>query len=274
MSTLEESHSISNNVDISIIIPAYNLGKQIILQLERLKTILHSNLRYEIIVVNDGSTDNTLYLLEKEAESDVNIRLISYAQNKGKGYALRKGVLTSSGSLAMLLDGDCEISLASLNEYLNEIEGSDLVIGSKRHPLSNVDLPFIREFLSRTFNIFVRFTTGIKIKDTQVGLKVGKGTIIREIFRHVQVKRYAFDVELLTIASLLSLKVKEMPVDLNIECQFRLREIAKMFVDVLAVSYKYRLCRSYHRQLLSKLKVPYHQEIISAEQASLPKINL
>ena len=94
-----------------------------------------------------------------------------------------------------------------------------------------------------------------------------------EIFRHVHVKRYAFDVELLTIASLLSLKVKEMPVDINIECHFKLAEIAKMFLDVLAVSYKYKLCRSYHRQLFSKLRIPYPQEIISAEQSSSPKIN-
>ncbi len=172
---MEVSHHTSNNVDLSIVIPAYNLGKRIILQLEELKTILDPNLKYEIIVVNDGSTDSTLSLLQKEAESDNHIHLISYAQNKGKGHAIREGVLKSIGNLVMLLDGDCEISLAPLNKYLNEIEDSDLVIGSKRHHLSIVHLPWHRKFLSKIFNVFVRLTTGIKVKDTQVGLKLGKG---------------------------------------------------------------------------------------------------
>jgi dolichyl-phosphate beta-glucosyltransferase len=241
------SHQTSNNVDISIIVPAYNLGKWIILQLEELKTILDSNLKYEIIVVNDGSTDNTLCLLQKEAESDNHIHLISYAQNKGKGHAIREGVLKSIGNLVMLLDGDCEIFLDALDEYLNEIEDSDLVIGSKRHHLSKVQLTWHREFLSKIFNVLVRLTIGIKVKDTQVGLKLGKGAVIREIFKNVHVNRYAFDVELLAIASLLGLKVKEMPVNINIECQFKLSEMAKMFRDVLAVSYRYKLCRSFQK---------------------------
>lgn len=272
MATAEVSHHTSNNVDLSIVIPAYNLGKRIILQLEELKTILDPNLKYEIIVVNDGSSDSTLSLLQKEAESDNHIHPISYAQNKGKGYAIREGVLKSTGNLVMLLDGDCEISLAPLNKYLNEIEDSDLVIGSKRHHLSIVQLPWHRKFLSKIFNVFVRLTTGIKVKDTQVGLKLGKGAIIREIFKNVHVNRYAFDVELLAIASLLNLKVKEIPVNVTIDCQFKLREIAKMFRDVLAVSYRYKLCRSYQGQLFS-IKNSYLQEKTTPEQASLRQIN-
>jgi glycosyltransferase involved in cell wall biosynthesis len=230
------------------VIPAYNLGKRLIQQLVELKNMMDSDLKYEIIVVNDGSTDSTLTLVQKEAESDKHVHIISYAQNKGKGHAVKEGVLKSIGNLVMLLDGDCEIFLATLDEYLNEIEDSDLVIGSKRHHLSKVQLPWHRELLSKIFNAYVRLTTGVNIKDTQVGLKIGRGAIIREIFKNIHVNRYAFDVELLAIAALLGLKVKEMPVNINMQRQFEFREIVKMFRDVLAVAYRYKLCGSKQKQ--------------------------
>jgi hypothetical protein len=99
-----------------------------------------------------------------------------------------------------------EISLRLLNDFL-------LVIGSKRHPLSIIDLPLSRTFYNRVFNILVRAATGIKIKDTQVGLKVDKGGVLRSIFKFIKVNRYAFDVELPPIASIFELNVKEMRVD-------------------------------------------------------------
>jgi glycosyltransferase involved in cell wall biosynthesis len=166
---------------------------------------LKSSLIYKIIIVTDGSTDKTLEV-RKEEETDSHIHVISYHRNEGKGHLVKRGVIESFGKLAILLDSDSEISLRLLNDFL-------LVIGSKRHPLSIIDLPLSRTFYNRVFNILVRAATGIKIKDTQVGLKVDKGGVLRSIFKFIKVNRYAFDVELPPIASIFELNVKEMRVD-------------------------------------------------------------
>jgi len=250
-----------NNVDVSVIIPVYNLEKQITAQLESLRAILNSSLNYEIIIINDGSTDKTLEVLRQEEETDNHVHVISYPRNEGKGHAIKRGVIESLGKLAILLDGDSQISLRLLNDFLTETKNYDLVIGSKRHPLSNIDLPLSRTIYNRVFNILVRATTGIRIKDTQVGLKVGKGDVFRTIFKYISVKRYAFDVELLTIASILELNVKEMPVDIkHNHHHFRLWEIGKMFLDLMAVSRKYRISHWYQKQILSELRNPDLQD--------------
>jgi dolichol-phosphate mannosyltransferase len=255
-----------NNVDISVIIPVYNLEKQIVVQLESLSAILKSSLNYEIIIVNDGSTDRTLEVLRKVEETDNHVRVISYPQNEGKGYAVKRGVIESVGRLAIMLDGDRDISFRLLVDFLTETKNYDLVIGSKRHPLSNIDLPLSRTFYNRVFNILVRATTGIKIKDTQVGLKVGKGDIFRAIFKYINTKRYAFDVELLTIASILKLNIKEMPVDIKHTHHLRLWEIVYMLLDFIAVSCKYKISHSYQKQILSELRNPDLQETTVLEK--------
>lgn len=252
----QDPKRLLNIVDLSIIIPAFNLENRIVIQVQKLKTIFNSslceNIQYEIIIINDGSVDKTLDLLKEVAQTDSHIKLISYGQNMGKGYAVREGILKSTGKLTMLLDGDCEISLDSLNDYLNGMQDWDLLIGSKMHPLSTVELPLFRRFLSRAFNALVRCTLDIKVKDTQVGLKVANGILIREIFNHIRVNRYAFDVELLTIATLLGLKIKEMPVDITVKSHFKTKEMAKMFLDVLSIVYRYRILRSYKLSALSE----------------------
>jgi dolichol-phosphate mannosyltransferase len=99
------------------------------------------------------------------------------------------------------------------------------------------------------FNLLVRMAIGIKVKDTQSGLKAGKGDALRAIFRIMLVKRYAFDVELLTIATALNLNIKEMPIEISLERSFKVRDIAKMFLDVTSIAYRYRMKRWYHKQI-------------------------
>src|SRR5262245_35363405 len=184
--------------DISIIIPVYNEELKISTVLTHLKDVLNqSNLDYEIIVINDGSIDKTQQVVLQERELDSRVKLLTYEKNRGKGYAVRLGVLSSNGDVVLLLDGDLDISPFEIREYMNQIKGCDLVIASKAHPLSVVICPATRKFLSKTFSILVRLLVGIKIKDTQSGLKVGNGKALRRIFELMVVKRYAFDVELL-----------------------------------------------------------------------------
>ena len=130
-------------------------------------------------------------------------------------------------------------------------------LASKRHPQSKVYAPLSRRFLSRMFNLLVQLSVGIKIKDTQSGLKAGNGPALRTIFSVMLVKRYAFDVELLTITTAMNLSIRELPIGIKLDHNFRIQDIAKILLDVTAISYRHRIRRWYQRQLL--LLLPFAQ---------------
>jgi hypothetical protein len=109
-------------------------------------------------------------------------------------------------------------------------------------------LSLSRRILSHGFNVLARLFTGAKLKDTQVGLKVMKKSSFQDIFKRLCVKRFAFDVELLTLAKFYRLKVVEMPVKLKLNNSFKLIELWKMFIDLLGIAYRLRLVRWYQRQ--------------------------
>jgi len=245
-SAVVESHLPKHT--ISIIIPLYNEESNISSIISHIKNNLSETLLdYELIVINDGSTDKTEPLLLEEQKLDNRVKILSYKQNKGKGHAVRMGVLNSKGDVVCFLDGDLDISPSEIKNYIKELEGCDLVIASKAHPLSDITAPFVRKMLSRTFSILVRLVVGINIKDTQSGLKVGDGNALRKIFNVMLVKRYAFDVEMLAIASRLDLKIKESPIKISLDCSFKLREIVNMFIDVMGISYRLRIIRFYQK---------------------------
>ena len=240
--------SLQPKYTISIIIPVFNEESNIPSILTHIKnTLSETLLDYELIVINDGSTDNTEPVLLDQQKLDNRIKVLSYRQNKGKGHAVKMGVLNSRGNVVCFLDGDLDISPSEIKNYIKELEGYDLVIASKAHPLSVITAPFVRKMLSKMFSILVRTSVGINIRDTQSGLKVGDGDALRKIFDVMLVKRYAFDVEMLAIASKFNLKIKESPIKITLDCSFKLREIANMFVDVLGISYRLRIIRFYQK---------------------------
>jgi glycosyltransferase involved in cell wall biosynthesis len=244
------SNENPNLTQISAIVPIYNQARVISYSLSRIREALYlTNLNFEIIVVNDGSSDNTLAILEKERGNDPKMKVISYSQNKGKGYAIKEGVMQSSGDITVFIDGDLDIHPFAIKEYVNELNDCDFVIASKRHPLSRVNAPLSRKVLSRMFNLMVRTATGIKLKDTQSGLKVGYGNLLRDFFKVMNVNRYAFDVELLTIAAMMNLHIKEMPIEINLDHRFGIRQIILMLKDVLNISFRYRITRFYQKRI-------------------------
>jgi dolichol-phosphate mannosyltransferase len=233
---------------ISVIIPVYNEESKIHSLLAHIREILSETLlQYELIIINDGSTDNTELVVAEEGKLDNRIKLLSYKENRGKGHAVKMGVLNSKGEIVCFLDGDLDISPSEIKNYIKGLEGCDLVIASKAHPLSIITAPFVRKMLSKMFNMLVRLAVGINIKDTQSGLKIGNGNALRQIFNVMLVKRYAFDVEMLAIASKLNLKIKESPIEITLDCSFKFREILNMFVDVLGISYRLRIIRFYQQ---------------------------
>jgi hypothetical protein len=119
--------------------------------------------------------------------------------------------MESRGRFVLFMDGDLDISPDLIGEYILQLENHDLVIVSKRHPLSSVSEPARGRFLSRAFNLTARVLTGIRVSDTQAGMKAGGRDAMKRIFQVMLVKRYAFDVELLAVASIMNQSIKEMP---------------------------------------------------------------
>jgi glycosyltransferase involved in cell wall biosynthesis len=244
LSSTSQFYREKTSLELSIIVPVYNAAEKIPTALDKIKTAIEDcGQTYEIIVVNDGSTDQTLLVLEDHKEMNPTIRVLTYANNVGKGHAVKTGILECRGSKCLFIDGDLDISPRRIQDYFAELENSDLVVASKRHKLSVVSASKSRKFLSHSFSIFVRLVTGISVKDTQSGLKAGKSSALKNIFSSMNVSRYAFDVELLMMAANAGLKIKEMPVELKLYDNFKFREIVKMTSDVLRIAYRHRIKR-------------------------------
>jgi dolichyl-phosphate beta-glucosyltransferase len=239
----------NNDIDLSVIIPSYNVEHTIYTVIKNISKLLEdANVSYEIISVNDGSNDETLTALQK-LEGKFNLSYISYSENKGKGYAIRTGILRSRGKFVLYTDGDLDISTNFILKYLKYLESYDIAIASKKHPESKVDVIQPRTLLSNLFNFSVRTLTNLSIKDTQVGFKIGQGDIIRKIFNNMVINGSSFDVEFLLIATLLKLKIIELPIEMSIKQHFILKDIMQMLVDLLRISFNYRFSDKYKKIL-------------------------
>src|SRR5206468_8822307 len=140
-----------------------------------------------------------------------------------------------------------EIFPRELQAYLEALQSSDVVIGSKRHPQSIVRTPAMRRFLSIGYNILERLLVGVRVSDTQVGLKGWKSSVLYKVVALMSVKRYAFDLELLAIASLLGANVKELPVNIELRVSLRPKQLLLMLIDSLRIASRLSL-RSWYQQ--------------------------
>lgn len=237
-------------VGLSFVIPAYNEEDSIETALCTIDGIVKNrNSPYEIVVVNDGSKDKTLSRTIMYARRNCHVKVISYDENVGKGYAVKAGFMQATGEVVVFADSDMEIDLSVVSSYVEALQRGDIVIATKWHPDSVVEMPLTRRILSHGFNVFARILTGAKLKDTQVGLKAMRKSVFVNIFPRLCVKRYAFDVELLAVASLYGLKIVEMPTQLRIGGTLRLKEVLKMFVDLLGIAYRLRVTHWYQRPI-------------------------
>ncbi len=237
-------------IELSFVIPAYNEEDFIENTLGSIDTVIQGrHLPYEIVVVDDGSQDKTFDNAMRYAKRNGHVRVLTYPKNVGKGYAVRTGFMKANGHVVVFADGDMEIDLKTISNYLDALKNGDIVIASKRHSDSRVEVPISRRILSETFNGLVRLLTGVPLKDTQSGLKAMKKSAFLEIFPKLAVKRYAFDVELLAVAHLHGLKVIEMPVTIKLNASFKVHNMWHMFVDLLGIAYRLRVVHWYQRQI-------------------------
>jgi glycosyltransferase involved in cell wall biosynthesis len=235
-------------VALSFVIPAYNEEGSIEAALCTLDDFGRSEKgEYEIVVVNDGSIDSTLSKALRYASNNCHVKIVTYGTNVGKGYAVKAGFLKTTGDIVIFADSDMDVDLSLISQYVKALEHGDIVIASKWHPDSTVDIPLNRKILSHSFNVLVRLLTGARFKDTQVGLKAMRKSAFLNIFPKLSVKRYAFDVELLAVASLYKLRIVELPTNIRITSNFRLIDVWRMLADLLGIAYRLRILRWYTR---------------------------
>ncbi|RLI04609.1 glycosyltransferase family 2 protein [Candidatus Bathyarchaeota archaeon] len=233
---------------VSVILPAYNEEDRISLTLQGLnRSLTEVGLPYEVIIVNDGSNDSTYEVAVREAENyGGKVKVVGYGKNMGKGYALKTGFTYATGEIVIFMDSDMEITPNQLIHYVKALNYGDVVIASKRHPQSYVEMPLLRKFLSCCFNLLVKLFTGLRLSDTQAGLKAVKRRALEKIFPKLTVKRFAFDVEFLVVADLCGLKIIELPVNLHLRRGvFSFLDVWRMFLDLMGITYRLRVLKWY-----------------------------
>ncbi len=233
---------------LSVIIPVYHQRSSIKDNLIRIRDKIRASFpNNEIIVVVDGNDDNII----EEVRKVTGIVVHGYKLNRGKGYALKYGFGKSTGDLVTFMDSDGDIDASELRRFYPYLSAADIVIGNKRHPFSHLEYPFIRRILSRAYSLFVRIFFGLRIHDTQTGLKIFKRDVLEVIMPYILVKRYAFDLELCFLAHKHGFRIVEAPVTIhkqNSMSSVDSNAVWNMFVDTCAVWYRYYILRWYQRQ--------------------------
>ncbi len=188
-------------VRISVIIPAFN-EQGIIGQTVQETVRALTGCDYEIVVVDDGSHDGTRAEARQAAEGNARVQVVGYDKNEGKGWALRYGFEQTDGDLVALLDADLDLHPAQLWTLWKVMQetGADVVIGSKQHPQSRVNYPWQRRMISTAYFLLIRWLFGLPLRDTQTGLKLFRRQVLQDVFPRMQVKGFAFDLELLVAA--------------------------------------------------------------------------
>ena len=238
----------------SIIIPAYNEGLMIRENLsEVIRTFDDFGCDYEIIVIDDGSSDNTLAEVSKIAGEHPQVKVKRNYENFGKGRALKKAFRFVTGDYVVFLDADLDLHPAQVQTLYDilKLDEADVVIGSKFHPNSVVKYPFSRRIISLFYYCLIKLLFGLPVRDTQTGLKIFKTKVLSEVFPKILVKQFAFDLEILANAYRLKFKIAEAPIVVRqkrgVYGRIGLRAIWQTGWDTLAVFYRMYILKYYDK---------------------------
>jgi len=231
----------SEVVFLSVIVPAYNEENRIETTLQSISSFLSKRqYTYEIIVVNDGSIDGTVDIISRLLTEIPRLRLIGNKVNKGKGWAVKLGMLDAKGEIRLFMDADNSTTADQVERMFPYFEnGVDVVIGSRRVKGSVIAVhqSIFRERLGQLFNLIVRIINGLDMQDTQAGFKAFSSFAVDKIFPMQTIYEWAFDQELLVIAEQLGLQVKEVPITWSNDpmSHLRFKSMSKMLFDVIKV---------------------------------------
>lgn len=238
---------------LSVIVPAYRQEKTIKKDLLNILSTLEQGLGkdydFEVICVVDGDLDNTY----KEASKikSPKLRVFTYKVNLGKGHAVRFGMAKARGDIISFLDAGMDISpkgimmlLAHMNWY-----DADIIVGSKKHPVSRVNYPFVRRILSWGYHLGVKMLFNLPLSDTQSGIKIFKRKAVEKILPRLLVKSYAMDIEMLSVAKYLGFnRIYEAPIEVRFDkksSSIKWTTLFWMAWDTAAVFYRLKLRHYY-----------------------------
>lgn len=239
---------------LSLIVPVYKQEKTIVDNIHQLKSALDTiRYDYEIIPVIDGEVDNSLKKLKKAKIPKT--KIIAYKENQGKSFAIRTGMHNAEGDYVMFIDSGMDIDPNGISMLLEHMEwyNADIIVGSKRHPASLVTYSILRRILSEGYYNLVKLLFGLKVRDTQAGIKVFRKKVLKKILPRLLEKKFCGDLEMLVVARHLGFKrIYEAPIKLdytlqNLTSAATWRTILGMFLDTLAIFYRTHILHYYNK---------------------------
>jgi glycosyltransferase involved in cell wall biosynthesis len=235
-------------LDVSIVVPYYNPGARLRTTVEHMVRVLDaSGMTFEIITVSDGSTDGSPFTLDGFPDTVLRLR---FDTNVGKGRALRAGLGMGRGKYLGFIDADGDISPEFLAPFVSimRTEEPDIIIGSKRHPGSSVHYPPLRRLYSWGYQHLIHLLFRLKVKDTQVGIKLVDRRVIADVLPMLRESRFALDLELLVLAHRLGYtRIVEAPVriDERFGSTISLKAVWLLLVDTLGLFVRFDVLHQY-----------------------------
>lgn len=226
-------------MEISVIIPAFNEEKRIKKTLETILAYLErKKYSYEIIVVNDGSTDKTKEVILEFHNKK--IRVVDNPRNCGKGYSVQQGFLAATKKWILFTDADLSTPIEELETSFRYTDTAPVIIGSRNLPMSHIVVkqPLLRSTLGRIFPFFVRLLLLPDIKDSQCGFKLFRSDVAKKIAEKQRIHGFCFDVELLFLAKKYKFMIQEIPITWSNDERSKIKIISdsfQMFVDLLRI---------------------------------------
>lgn len=188
-----------SETDLTIVMPCYNENSRGVFK-DRLNKLIQymyeqTNLVYELILVNDGSTDDTLKVMQEFSSQYLNIRVVTYFPNIGKSYAVKKGLEIAEGRVSLMLDADLSVPLSNISKFYTYSIKYNVIVGVRQR--EEVNRGIVRNTISKLSHTVTRLLLGIKIKDTQCGFKMFDTQLIQSVLPYVKSKRWLIDIELI-----------------------------------------------------------------------------
>ncbi len=242
-------------VDLSIVVPAYNEEQRIPPTLAKLQAFLDTQpFRYEIVVVDDGSKDNTIGVVTAAMATIPNLRLVKQVPNRGKGAAVRRGMLEARGQIRVMCDADGSMPPSELPKLLAPIVTckAEIAIGSRYAEGAKTDVkqPFYRVLWSRLCNRVIQKSLVPGVRDTQCGFKAFTAEAARDLFRYGRIDGWAFDLEILALARRRGFEIAEVGVEWKDDGRSRVNPLKDMWKVISeAITIRKNLRRGVYNQL-------------------------